>query len=148
MNNELRLLLVTCDDPSADSSSNEQDSRPFAKIADLPLLEPSTFQEAKEMAKWAFSLSEEIRNVVLMSNQYIGPKSPEVLIITCGTGWLYSQEALEMMGVEGRVGILKIGTTWPLPTRLIVENLARTDKILFVEEVDCFLEGNVKEVLG
>jgi indolepyruvate ferredoxin oxidoreductase alpha subunit len=61
---------------------------------------------------------------------------------------LYSQEALEMMGVEGRVGILKIGTTWPLPTRLIVENLARTDKILFVEEVDCFLEGNVKEVLG
>jgi len=100
------------------------------------------------MAKWAFSLSEEIRNVVLMSNQYIGPKSPEVLIITCGTGWLYSQEALEMMGVEGRVGILKIGTTWPLPTRLIVENLARTDKILFVEEVDCFLEGNVKEVLG
>ena len=60
------LVLVTCDDPSAHSSSNEQDSRPFAKLADLPLLEPSTFQEAKEMTQWAFALSEEMGTVCLM----------------------------------------------------------------------------------
>ncbi len=152
------LVLVVCDDPSAHSSNNEQDSRLFAKMADLPLLEPSTFQEAKEMTQWAFSLSEEIGNVVLFRgvtrtshargnvilgklpqiktkaafdkskqwlpgpavqkhsqlhrtldrlegifasspfNQYVGPERPKVLLITCGTGWLYSQEAIELDG--------------------------------------------------
>ena len=60
------LVLMACDDPSALSSTNEQDSRPFAKWADLPLLEPATFQEAKDMTRWAFELSEEIGNVCLV----------------------------------------------------------------------------------
>src|SRR4030042_748125 len=54
------LVIVACDDPSAISSSNEQDSRSFARFADLPLIEPATFQEAKDMTKWAFELSEQI----------------------------------------------------------------------------------------
>ncbi|GAG24895.1 unnamed protein product, partial [marine sediment metagenome] len=60
------LVLVLCDDPSALSSTNEQDSRPIAKWAELPLLEPATFQEAMDMTKWAFELSEEIKNVCLI----------------------------------------------------------------------------------
>ena len=60
------LVLMACDDPSALSSTNEQDSRPFAKWADLPLLEPGTFQEAKDMTRWAFELSEEIKNACLV----------------------------------------------------------------------------------
>jgi len=79
-------------------------------------------------------------------NKYDGPEHPELLIITCGSSWLYSQEAVELMGLEDSVGILKIGTTWPLPTETIVEHLAKTDKVLIVEEVDPFLEGNVKEI--
>src|SRR3990172_3294182 len=39
------LVLVICDDPSAHSSTNEQDTRPIARWADLPLLEPATFQD-------------------------------------------------------------------------------------------------------
>ncbi|NWF57305.1 MAG: 4Fe-4S binding protein [Syntrophaceae bacterium] len=200
------LVLVACDDPQGHSSNNEQDSRLFAKMADLPLLEPATFQESKEMTKWAFELSEEIGNVVILRgvtrtshargnvvlgklprtevkprfdrskqwltqplvpkhqqlhrtldrleeiyggspfNQYLGPESPRVLLITSGTGWLYSQEAVEILGLEDSVGILKVGTTWPLPTRWIVENLKRTDRVLFIEEVESFLEGNVKEI--
>ena len=54
------LVVVVCDDPNALSSSNEEDSRAFARIGDLPLLEPSTFQEAKEMTRFAFELSEEL----------------------------------------------------------------------------------------
>lgn len=50
------------------------------------------------------------------------------------------------MGLEKSVGILKIGTSWPLPSKLIIENLKRTEEILVVEEVDPFLEGNVKEI--
>ena len=54
------LVVVVCDDPSALSSTNEEDSRPYAKMCDLPLLEPSTVQEAQEMTRWAFDLSEEL----------------------------------------------------------------------------------------
>ena len=60
------LVLVVCDDPSAHSSNNEQDSRLFARMADLPLLEPSTFQESKEMTRFAFDLSEELGIVCLL----------------------------------------------------------------------------------
>jgi indolepyruvate ferredoxin oxidoreductase alpha subunit len=200
------LVLVAADDPQGHSSNNEQDSRLFAKMADLPLLEPSTFQESKEMTQWAFELSEQVGRVVILRgvtrtshargnvvlgelpktggkarfdrsqpmlpqplivkhqelhdtldrleeiyapsrfNQYQGPQHPQALIITCGTGWLYSQEAVEILGLEGSVGILKVGTTWPLPGKLIVDHLKKADQILVIEEVDPFLEGNVKEI--
>ena len=54
------LVVVVADDPGGISSTNEEDSRIFAKIGDLPLLEPATFQEAKDMTRWAFSLSEDL----------------------------------------------------------------------------------------
>ena len=60
--NELRggLLLVVCDDPGPLTSANEEDSRHFAKVAQVPLLEPSTTQEAKDMTKWLLEFSEHI----------------------------------------------------------------------------------------
>ena len=42
------------------------------------------------------------------------------------------------------IGILKLGTTWPLPPKLLEKYLSATDKILIVEEVIPFLEDNVK----
>ena len=60
------LVLVTCDDPGALSSVNEGESRNFARMVEIPLLEPGDFQEAKDMTKWAFDLSEEIRNLVMV----------------------------------------------------------------------------------
>jgi indolepyruvate ferredoxin oxidoreductase alpha subunit len=54
------LVLVAADDPRAMSSINEQDSRNYARHADLPLLEPADCQEAKDMTKWAFELSEKL----------------------------------------------------------------------------------------
>ena len=63
------LVLIVCDDPSAISSNNEQDSRPFAKWADLPLLEPSNSQEAKDMTRWAFELSSDLKSMVLVRGQ-------------------------------------------------------------------------------
>ena len=44
------------------------------------------------------------------------------------------------------MGILKIGTTWPLPRRTILERLKKTEQVLFIEEIEPFLEGSVKEI--
>ena len=56
------IVLVTCDDPGALSSTEEEDSRIVAKWACLPLLEPGTFQEEKDMTRWAYELSEELNS--------------------------------------------------------------------------------------
>ncbi|UCF57975.1 MAG: indolepyruvate ferredoxin oxidoreductase, partial [Deltaproteobacteria bacterium] len=60
------IVLVSCEDPGALSSTNEGESRFYAKMMEFPLLEPGDIQEAKDVTKWAFELSEEIRNPVMI----------------------------------------------------------------------------------
>lgn len=52
------LLVIAADDPSMHSSQNEQDSRFYADFAFIPALEPSSQQEAYDMADYGFRLSE------------------------------------------------------------------------------------------
>lgn len=60
------VVVLAADDPSMHSSQNEQDSRFYGKFAMIPILEPSSQQEAYDMAKYAFELSESLRVPVLM----------------------------------------------------------------------------------
>jgi indolepyruvate ferredoxin oxidoreductase alpha subunit len=206
------MVLVTCDDPGALSSVNEGEARHFARMIEIPLLEPCDFQEAKDMTAWAFDLSEELQTLVMLRsvtrlshasgnvrlgklqdhirraefrhdgfildpnegpmislpvaykhglqqdrirkardlfeqspfNTYEGPEKPEVLIITSSVCSLYSREAIHLLNLGGRVGLLKVATTWPLPPNVIKKHLLLTDKILIVEEVLPFLEESVK----
>jgi len=198
------LVLVSCDDPGGISSTNEEDARAFAPLSDIPLLEPSSPQEALDMARWAFDLSETINNIVMIRsvsrlshsrsdvqvkdlpdfdvqpyfdtkvsfhtfpivakhqarheklrmaeelfenspfNFYRGPSRPELLVIGSGCAVDYAIDAIEIMSLWERVGVLKLGTTWPLPRKLLLENLQKSESILFVEDVDPFIETNVK----
>jgi indolepyruvate ferredoxin oxidoreductase, alpha subunit len=200
------MVLVTCDDPSGISSTNEQDARFIARLADLPLLEPASPQEALEMTRWAFELSESIQNLVVLRsvsrlshtrrncrigelsrpdpkpwfdlnrvfhtfpviqkhramhekleqvrvlgeqspfNRYEGPDRPILIIITSGTGWDYSREAVSLLGLDHQVGVLKIGITWPLSPAFLKRVLSRSPRFLFIEEVDPFLESGVKAI--
>ena len=60
------MVVLAADDPSMHSSQNEQDSRTYAKFALIPLLEPSNQQEAYDMARYAFDLSEKIGTPVML----------------------------------------------------------------------------------
>jgi len=60
------FLLVTGDDPGLSSSQNEQDNRNIGKFANMPILDPSDSQEAKDFAKYAFTLSEEFKTPVML----------------------------------------------------------------------------------
>jgi indolepyruvate ferredoxin oxidoreductase alpha subunit len=212
------MVLVACEDPGALSSTNEGDSRPYSKMMEFPLIEPANIQEAKEMTKWAFDLSEKIQNLVMLRsvtrmshasgnvvvgelpqtevkanfeyhggfmdqmtgpvltlppmvkshrrrqhaslekvkelfedckfNTYAGPDEPELLIITSSAATYYCKEAIALMELNSRVGILKLGTTWPLPSRLLEKHLARVDKVLVVEEGTPFLEDNIKALFA
>ena len=206
------IVLIECEDPGALSSVNEGESRYFARMLEIPLLEPATLQEAKDLTRWAFELSEKIRNVVILRsvtrmshasgnvicgrlpvksrtarfifdgsvmdplrgpvvstpvvikhglqqkkletaaelfekspfNGYYGSQKPELLIITSSACFLYSREAIEMLNLQKRVGILKLSCTWPLPQKLLKKYFRLTKKIMIVEEVLPFLEENVK----
>ncbi len=52
------LVVIAADDPGPHSSQTEQDSRFFAMFAKVPVLDPSSPREAKDMVAQALELSE------------------------------------------------------------------------------------------
>lgn len=60
------LVVVVADDPSMHSSQNEQDTRFYARFAQLPLLEPANQQEAYDCVRYAFSFSEQVALPVMV----------------------------------------------------------------------------------
>lgn len=60
------LVVVSADDPGMHSSQNEQDNRYYAKAAKVPMLEPADSQEAYDLTREAFRMSEEYDTPVLL----------------------------------------------------------------------------------
>ena len=60
------LVIVVCDDPGCYSSSNEQDSRHWGKMASVPVFNPITPDDALKMTKDAFILSAELKLPVIV----------------------------------------------------------------------------------
>lgn len=60
------LVLVVADDPGMHSSQNEQDSRYYAEMARVICLEPANQQQAYEMTREAFDLSEKLHIPVMI----------------------------------------------------------------------------------
>ena len=60
------MVILIADDPSMFSSQNEQDSRHYGHLANLPVLEPSNCQEIKDMVKYGFELSEKVQLPVIV----------------------------------------------------------------------------------
>lgn len=60
------LVVVVADDPGMHSSQDEQDSRWLADFARVPCFEPADQQEAYDMTREAFELSEKIEAPVMI----------------------------------------------------------------------------------
>jgi indolepyruvate ferredoxin oxidoreductase alpha subunit len=200
------MVLVDADDPGQWSSQNEQDNRYIGEQAYLPILEPSSPQEAKDMIVDAFRLSEEtgqifmLRSVTRLSHSRgdvkLGPinkdikkgefkkserffcmpawakknrilmlekfdkikglvdslpynqlkpmKGAKLGIIASGISYSYAVEALRWLGLEDRVSLLKIGTTYPLPEKLVRQLISSVPEVLVIEELEPFVEDHVR----
>jgi indolepyruvate ferredoxin oxidoreductase alpha subunit len=70
------LVIYVADDPGANAGMAEQDSRGFAILSDLPMLDPSSVADIYRFTQAAFALSEAtgspvfIRLVTMTSNSY------------------------------------------------------------------------------
>ncbi len=60
------LVLISADDPGMHSSQNEQDNRHYARFAKVPMLEPSSSQEAYDYIRAALELSEKYDTPVML----------------------------------------------------------------------------------
>ncbi len=60
------VIVAVADDPSMHSSQNEQDSRFYGKFTMMPIMEPSNQQEAYDMPRLAFKISERYNLPVLL----------------------------------------------------------------------------------
>jgi TPP-dependent indolepyruvate ferredoxin oxidoreductase alpha subunit len=60
------LVIIVCDDPALHSSQNEQDTRYFATHSKLPLLDAGNPQEALNMTREAFNISETLRLPIIL----------------------------------------------------------------------------------
>ncbi len=210
------MVIFVADDPSGWSSAqSEQNTRWYAQMSHLPMLEPSTPQECKDFIKFAFNLSEKfqipiiIRTTTRASHQSAPvkldqiPRSsskvpkfikdphcfstmpPRVLemkkelfekiekikkisedskfnqlvrgrasnqlklgIITSGISYLYVMEALKELTPHHHVGgglpVLKLGFIYPLPEKKIKNFIKNLKKVLIVEELEPYLEREIK----
>lgn len=81
------LIVAVADDPGPHSSQTEQDSRFFAMFAKIPVFDPASPREAKEMVGRAYALSEKYELPVMLrpttrvchARQHIALMVPEVL---------------------------------------------------------------------
>lgn len=60
------MVIYVADDPGTSAGMCEQDSRGFALMTDMPMLEPTTVAETVEITRYAFDLSEEIKGPVFV----------------------------------------------------------------------------------
>ncbi|MEN6329529.1 MAG: indolepyruvate ferredoxin oxidoreductase subunit alpha [Methanobacteriaceae archaeon] len=118
------MVILTADDPSMFSSQNEQDNRHYARLANLPLLEPSNPQEVKDFILQAFQISEAFQIPVLVRTTTrvshmrgivkLGPvdqkpkkgffaKDPERFVPVPATARIMHQKLVEKMGKISRM---------------------------------------------
>ncbi len=195
------MVIISADDPGMHSSQNEQDNRNLAKFARAPLFEPSDSQEAYDMVREAFEISEEFQvpaiirlttrtshSASLVDLGDFDPKPHELIpyvknirktipVPMFARGHrLAAQErtlAMEKAACESKLNrvipgkkelgiitsavafqyvreifpeytILKLGWTNPLPKGLVKDFAKSVDRLLVVEELDPFLEDQVK----
>jgi len=199
------LTIVSADDPSCHSSQNEQDNRLYGPHAYIPVVEPSSPQEAKDITVYSIELSElhklpfMLRTTTRLSHSR-GPvklgavperkrigrfeRSPESFVclpvnarrmraklveklksveesfnnspfnrvlgdgrlgvIACGLAYSYVVDALRLLKIDDKVSVLKISTLHPMPRPLLKSFLEDKEKVLVVEELESFIELQVK----
>jgi len=197
------LVVVSCDDPGAHSSQGEQDNRHFARIAKVPMLEPTDSKDAYDLMKWAFNISEEFDTPVLLrsttrishcktvvdvnkerkgdlrqpgftrspakyvmvpSNVRVRRHAMEERIIEL-QAYVEDFPLNKMLLADRKLGVvssgvayqyarevfkdashLKLTTIYPIPANLIRRFAQEVERVIIVEELDPYLEDEVRRL--
>ena len=108
------FVVVSADDPGMFSSQNEQDNRHYARFAKIGLLEPSDSQEARDMAKASFALSEKLNSTIMLrtTTRVCHGKS----LVEVG-----EREEAELKDFDRKTGLMRFDAVPSVSKRLRVE---------------------------
>lgn len=81
-------------------------------------------------------------------NGYSGPPEAEFLVVAGGNAYSCAREALNLLDLEGEVGLLKLATIWPFPEEWVRRYAKTARRILVLEEVDPVIEVMAKAALN
>lgn len=204
------MVIVVGDDPSCHSSAqSEQNSRGYAYLSHIPILEPADSAECYEFTKLGFEISEKFNIPVILRtttrvahqrmpvdfketknkekkignfiknphqfstlpprtmemkkelleklekikqfaekekvNKIFGnKKSSKIGIITSGVAHLYAEEVLEELGLD--LPILKMNMFYPFTEKTIENFIKNLNKVLIIEELEGYLEKEMKSI--
>jgi indolepyruvate ferredoxin oxidoreductase alpha subunit len=103
----------------------------------------------KELNEKLRSIQEEFETSDL--NTSLPGQDRRLGFIAGGTSYTVLKDTLRELELEGRFPILKIGTPYPLPQRLVADFVAGCDQVLVLEETDAVIELQIldkSKVLG
>ncbi len=118
------MVLVSADDPGMHSSQNEQDNRWYGKFAMIPVIEPSSTQEAKELTELSFKISEKFGLPVILRT--VTRLSHSRGVITLGE---LPQKEMEKVNWES-----SIKTDVLLPAHARIQKVELQDKLSKAQE--------------
>ena len=195
------MAFISADDPGMHSSQNEQDNRYYARLAKIPMLEPSDSQESKDFVRAAMEISEKYdtpvmirmttrvchsKSIVELGDREEMPFVPyekkrkydpipavsrqlhknieekrlvelselsntsdinhiewnndrKIGIVSSGVAYQYAKEVF-----GDKACYLKLGLTNPLPINKIKDFADHVDTLYVVEELEPFMEEQIK----
>lgn len=212
------LVIICGDDPGADTTAEEQDTRLLGPFFEIPILAASSVPEQRDVTSYAFDLSEDLRTPVMVVitrqqmygrgsvtlreidherrktlpdykkdasraygwqasmwattgitmkhqtyhdetvdlakvradenplNEHQEGTSKTLALITSEQSLTYSRQALQHLGLDGEVGLVKLVDVYPLPKKLIEKVLTDYEHVLVVEELESFIEDQVRVI--
>ncbi|AFH42415.1 indolepyruvate ferredoxin oxidoreductase subunit alpha [Fervidicoccus fontis] len=96
----------------------------------------------KELHEKLYKIQGDIENL----NHYYEKGNSKIGIIADGINIMYAREALQKLGLEGKVSILGLVGVFPVPRKVIANFINGLDKVLIAEETEPYLENYVNVI--
>jgi indolepyruvate ferredoxin oxidoreductase alpha subunit len=111
---------------------------PFHYVA-IPAVSRNLHKLLLEKYDQALELSENSEYNQIIGNGKWG-------IVTNGVSLSYVQDAVNDLGIDDKVTILRLGFSYPMPENMIVKFLTRVEKVLVVEELEPVMENDIRSI--
>ncbi|MCK5291527.1 MAG: indolepyruvate ferredoxin oxidoreductase subunit alpha [Thermoplasmata archaeon] len=98
----------------------------------------------RELIERMEKIGEEVESIPF--NQIVAEGDGQFGVISCGVTFNVVREAFKDLGLGDKIGLMKIGTPYPLPKKMVQQFLASNERVLIVEEVEPFVETQVKSL--
>ncbi|WP_242524251.1 DUF6537 domain-containing protein [Methylacidiphilum caldifontis] len=111
------------------------------------ILPPRTSQREKDFL-FRYQLLWSKAKELQLDKTYFADQNSKIGFVCSGLSFCYLAQALDYLGVYGKIPILKVGLTYPLNPQVIVQFAQTVDELYVIEERRAFLEESIVLILN